>query len=260
MAASNPLVDIVSESYAGNCQAHGDFVGSRTGFGSRTWDSGCPQCAKAAQEAKDAKEREETQARNRAYHAAKRTERLRTAGIPPRFDDRTFDAFNADTTGRQRAKAAMQALVDEIKAGRRGNNLILVGKPGTGKSHLCCAAVHELCESKKVRRVVLADLIRAIRDTWRKDSERTESDVLRFYGEEVDLLLLEEVGTTAGSEDEKARIFAVLNARYENCLPTVIVSNLGKEALAAELGARVMDRLREDGGVLVPFDWESSRK
>lgn len=247
------------ETYAGECEAHGPFVGKRYQLASRTFESGCPVCAKEKAAAEEARQKEEHRRQSIALFERIATEKRRKAGIPPRFDDRTFDTFKTDTAGRTRAKAAMQALVDDLLAGGSGHNVILTGKPGTGKSHLCCAAVHALYESRLVRRVVMADLIRHIRDTWRKDAERTESDVLRHYGEEVELLLIEEVGTTTGSEDEKARIFAVLNARYEHCRPTVIVSNLGKEALTAELGERVMDRLREGRGVLVPFDWESAR-
>lgn len=259
MGLSEPLKDILTDTYAGNCREHGDFVGNRTSFGSRTWESGCPQCAKAAQEARDAKDRADIEERLKASRLAKLAERRRRSGIPPRFEDKTFEAFSTDTPGRAKAKATMQALVAEIQSGKPGRNVIMSGKPGTGKSHLACAVVHELYEAKTVRRLVLAELIRNIRDTWRRDAEMSETEVLEFYGREVDLLIIEEVGTTAGSDDEKARVFAVLNARYENCLPTVIVSNLGKDALTADLGERVVDRLREGGGVFVPFDWESMR-
>lgn len=57
MAASEPLKEILTITYAGTCQRHGDFVGTRTSFGSRTWESGCPQCGKEAEEARDAKDR-----------------------------------------------------------------------------------------------------------------------------------------------------------------------------------------------------------
>lgn len=244
------------ESYTGTCDTHGQFIGQRTQLLSRQVESGCPTCSRervSRQEAEDLRIQQE--AMQRRFE-----QKRREAGIPLRFDDRTFESFVADTQGRAKAKASVQALVQAIQAGERGHNLILVGKPGTGKSHLCCAAVHELFSTKKVRRIELPELIRNIRNTWRKGSELTEDEVLEYYGASLDLLIIEEVGTSTGSEDEKSRVFAVLNRRYENCLPTVIVTNLGKEALAAELGDRVMDRLREGRGVLVPFDWESARK
>lgn len=259
MEASKVFTMFDPETYSGNCDAHGAFVGNRYTFAGRQCDTGCPVCEQERQAKKDAEEKERVRLATADYYRSKQTEKRRKAGIPPRFDDRTFDTFAADTAGRAKAKATMQAFVADLQEGRRGRNVIMSGKPGTGKSHLTCSVVHELYESMTVRRIVLADLIRAIRDTWRRDSELSETKVLDFYGKEVDLLIIEEVGTTAGSDDEKARVFAVLNARYENCLPTVIVTNLGKDALAAELGERVLDRLREGGGVFLPFDWESMR-
>lgn len=260
MELSSPFTMLNPQTYSGNCEQHGAFVGRRFQFAGRDCDTGCPGCEQERQARKEAEEQERIKELSASYFRHRQTEARRKAGIPPRFDDRTFDTFKADTPGRAKAKAVMQAFVADLKEGKPGRNVIMSGKPGTGKSHLTCSVVHELYETKLVRRLVLADLIRAIRDTWRKDSDKSETKVLDFFGREVDLLIIEEVGTTAGSDDEKARVFAVLNARYENCLPTVIVTNLGKDALAAELGERVMDRLREGGGVFLPFDWESSRK
>ena len=43
-------------------------------------------------------------------------------------------------------------------------------------------------------------------------------------------------------------------------LPTVLISNLGIDAIKDAVGERIIDRLREDGGDLVAFDWDSHRK
>jgi DNA replication protein DnaC len=146
------------EFYGGRCEIHGGFVGKRFTIAGREMDSGCPLCAKASQKARAAQESEELRAKSIAHFAQKAAEARRKAGIPPRFDDRTFASFVTDTPGRTKAKAAMQALAGDLKAGGKGHNVILAGRPGTGKSHLCSAVVHELYESKLVRRVVLADL------------------------------------------------------------------------------------------------------
>jgi DNA replication protein DnaC len=42
--------------------------------------------------------------------------------------------------------------------------------------------------------------------------------------------------------------------------PTVVISNLAKEALGEFIGERSIDRLRENGGRLVVFDWASYRR
>lgn len=149
-------------------------------------------------------------------------------------------------------------MVDGVRSGKGAPNLILQGKPGTGKTHLSCGMTLDLYQTHKVRRIDLPDLIRNIRATWQRDSEHSEEFVLDFYGS-LDLLILEEVGTGTGSDDERARVFQVINRRYEAMLPTVIVTNLTLRELRDELGERVLDRLREGDRSVVAFDWESMR-
>lgn len=51
----------------------------------------------------------------------------------------------------------------------------------------------------------------------------------------------------------------MLNERYEKRRPTLMLSNLGLDDVRAFLGDRIFDRLREDGGESIVFDWESYR-
>lgn len=41
--------------------------------------------------------------------------------------------------------------------------------------------------------------------------------------------------------------------------PTVIISNLDGKALPSAMGERCVDRLREGGVIVIPFEWESQR-
>jgi DNA replication protein DnaC len=244
--------------YTDTCATHGEFTSEMVelapGFPFR---KGCPECIKirtAEREAEDA-----AKARQVAKALADRAlAKLRAAGVPARYEAKALDTYTTDKDGQARAKAACQALVDAMLEGREPPNLILTGLPGTGKSHLSCGIILALYGSKKVKRVDLPDLIREIRATWRKDSEHTEETVLDWYGS-LDLLILEEVGTGSGSDDERARIFQVINRRYEAMLPTVVVTNLSIPELKTEMGERVIDRLREGERSLVVFDWESAR-
>ena len=82
----------------------------------------------------------------------------------------------------------------------------------------------------------------------------------------VDLLVLDEVGVQFDSDSEKLIMFDVINGRYNDLKSTIVISNYpitakGKSpSVASVLGERNMDRLRENGGKLVTFDWESHRK
>lgn len=244
--------DIGTQEVVEVCDQHGEFTGKRRYIEliNKWVSSECPECIAERQKSEKAEQEREQEARNLAA--------LRRAGVPLRFQGKTLDAYRAVHDKQQLAMAACRKLVDAMQTGKQAPNLIMIGKPGTGKSHLCCGIVLELYKTHQVRRVDLPDLIREIRATWHKDSEHSEESVLDWYGS-LALLIIEEVGTGAGSDDERARIFQVVNRRYEAMLPTVVVSNLDLETLKTEIGERVIDRLREGDRSLVVFDWASQR-
>lgn len=62
------------------------------------------------------------------------------------------------------------------------------------------------------------------------------------------------------SDNEQHILFNVIDGRYQNALPTIIISNLTVEGVTSYLGERSMDRLREGGGRVLQFLWESYRK
>ena len=74
-----------------------------------------------------------------------------------------------------------------------------------------------------------------------------------------DLLILDEVGVQFGTVTESLIMFEILNGRYEKVRPTIVMSNLTEDEITEYLGSRVVDRLKEGGGVLVAFDWDSYR-
>ena len=73
------------------------------------------------------------------------------------------------------------------------------------------------------------------------------------------LLILDEVGADYGTEHSKTILFDIINKRYENIKPTIVLTNLDAAALREYFGERIVDRLREGGGKLVTFTWVSHR-
>ena len=100
--------------------------------------------------------------------------------------------------------------------------------------------------------------IRRIKDSWRHGGGETESTAIAALVF-PDLLILDEVGIQFGTDAEKMLLFDVLNDRYEKRRPTLLLSNLTLSEVRGYLGERVFDRLREDGGEVVVFDWASHR-
>jgi DNA replication protein DnaC len=182
-----------------------------------------------------------------------------SSGIPKRFAERIFENYVAQTPAQKRALQLCNRLAEAIVAdGDNGTSLILCGNPGTGKTHLACAIGSHLIEHcKSVQFATVLAAIRSIKDCYRKDSARTESEAIHAMVE-PDLMIFDEIGCSLGSEHERMLIFDIINERYQQCRSTILISNLNREQLTDYLGERIMDRFRESGAV-IPFDWSSYR-
>ena len=250
------MLDAMSkpEARPASCEKHGAFE-SRKLFGA-IWSKGST-CAEEAQaeERKRAAELLDENSR-RAWE-----QKIGRAGIPERFRDRDLASYIAKTDGQQRALKFAQSYAEGFdKVAKSGQSALFIGKPGTGKTHLAIGiALHVMREHKRnALFLTVMRAIRGIKETWRKGSETSEAEAI----EDLvfpDLLILDEVGVQFGSEAEKLLLFDVLNERYERRRPTLMLSNLTAPEVASYLGERVMDRLREDGGQAVVFDWSSHR-
>jgi DNA replication protein DnaC len=109
-----------------------------------------------------------------------------------------------------------------------------------------------------VRYATVAGVIRTIRETWRKKSELSEAQAIAKFTR-PHLLVLDEVGQQFGSDAERTQIEEILDLRYRDVRPTLIVSNASKSELPQFLGSRGCDRLRENKGLFALFDWDSHR-
>jgi len=242
-----------------DCPKHGPYRAKRFALphlGLPPIGPGCPICAAEVQ-TKMAADR--TAAAESARAAAVRAAQ-RDAHIPARFADRTLDSYLATTAAQQRALGIAQRYVETwADQCARGGSLVLTGAPGTGKTHIACAIGSAVIERyvASVRYQTVLSAMRSIKSTYNRDSEITEQDAMRAMLT-PDLLLLDEVGVQFGTEHEKTLLFEILNERYANCRPVVLISNLDAGALEGFLGQRLMDRYRECGVVLA-FDWSSHR-
>ena len=235
------------------CDKHGQYEAQVHEIFGRQLTSGCPKCSEERAEA----ERIEKLARERAAEIARQQQMLADAAIPLRFQERTFDNYRAETKEQLHALTVARDFAESFDP-RSGRGLVLAGKPGTGKSHLAAAILLRLMDRHSVRYTTMAQMVRAIRNTWRRDSEHSETEVLRYLGEELDLLVVDEVGVQYGTEGEQNVIFDVLDLRYRQMRPTILMTNQDAAGFKGYVGDRVFDRLKETSK-WVPFAWESFR-
>lgn len=237
----------------GQCDVHGIYMAESFLMMGHQLGGRCPKCFEA-EEVKMANELAIKTSVERSRQLALLREH---SGIPKRFAASSFDGFRVSHEGHGRALIAAKVFAAAVAAQEPGN-LLMLGKVGTGKTHLATAIALSLIEQGiPVRYATVRDLIREIRSTWQRGSRRMETEVIDEFGR-VPLLILDEVGVQSGSENEMHLLFDVLDRRYGEMLPTVIVSNEDIAGIQATLGERVVDRLRHNGK-LQAFDWCSAR-
>lgn len=240
------------------CHKHGEYESRGIWYKfieGRVFDA-CPKCIeeRRAEEKKTEGEREGREKRRRI------AEQIEKSGIPERFKAKGLETLQSKSVKQKTVFKAVRGYLDQLIKGTSAS-LIMCGKPGTGKSHIGCAMVFEVIQGdRKARYISTSHLMRKVKSTYRKDSDHTEDEVIEFYGDKLALLVIDEVGVQFGTETEKLIFYEIINRRYENMLPTVLVSNLTAEELCTFIGERAFDRFREDGGAILAFDWESYRK
>lgn len=240
------------------CQHHGPYPGQKVTIASREIASPCPTC-------KEAESQQQAEA-EKARRAAERNRRIRNlvvaSELPRRFAGRTFQNYRAECQEQARIKTIIQRFAVNFEdVLREGAGLVLCGKPGTGKTHLSAAMANHVMREhgRRVRFMTVLDLLRSVKGTMARDSDSTETQVInRMLA--PDLLILDEVGVQYGTDYERMVITDLLNKRYNEMRPTVLISNLDSDELARYVGERVMSRMTEGGGAILSFDWDSYRE
>lgn len=220
------------------CEKHGEWYAVRYGDDTTEWDIklGCPKCAIEAIQA----------------------QALGEAAIPKRFLEKTIETFEVRSESQRVARQMVVEYIDTLDANlASGRCLIFSGNVGVGKTHLACAIANRAVRSgHSTFFASVSKLIRLVRASWGTREEQTVIDNLI----DLDLLIIDEVGVQAGTENERNILFDIINGRYENMKSTLIITNLDRSQLPDYLGERIVDRLRENGGMLIPISGKSCRK
>lgn len=119
--------------------------------------------------------------------------------------------------------------------------LVLAGPSGSGKTHLAAAIANQCIEkSRPVFYITVPDLLDHLRSTFNPDSEIPYDEFFEQV-RNAPLLILDDLGAQSSSPWAKEKLDQLLNHRFSNQLPTVIVSILPVEELEERIRARVMN-------------------
>jgi DNA replication protein DnaC len=132
------------------------------------------------------------------------------------------------------------------------SNVLLLGNVGAGKTHAAVALARLVHDDG--REVLFRPSVRLL-DDLRPDGPHDAYQ----RACNVDLLVLDDLGAERRTDWTADRISAVLVSRYDDCLPTVVTSNLAPETLEQTVGARIWSRLW-DGALRLKISGSDRRK
>jgi DNA replication protein DnaC len=143
---------------------------------------------------------------------------------------------------------------------RDGTGLLIIGKIGTGKTHLAVGIIKELILNKGISCLFYdyRELLKEIQNSYNASVQTSELDVLRPVFE-TDVLVLDELGAVKPTEWVWDTVSLILNTRYNDNRTTIITTNFDDQpaagastslsparsaARAETLGDRIGERMR----------------
>lgn len=196
----------------------------------------------------------EQEAKRREYDAhcgSKEVRRLMHLGFGRREAEFAVGSKNDQGSWAAKQREAIRIIGDD-------GIVVLSGDCGTGKTVMAASIVHRWIKTGRSAMYLRAvDFFRGIKSTWAKSTVETEEQyVKRVAG--TGLLVIDEIQDRLAGESENVQINNVIDIRYSNLRPTLIITNkVGKDALE-QLPRSVVSRVQETGA-FISLDWGSFR-
>lgn len=170
------------------------------------------------------------------------------AGIPLELCEATLDNWNPTNENETRD---LQKIRNFVK--KRAGFLLMLGARGKGKTHLSAAIISHF---RTGRMFTQADLLYKLRQRY---SDNTAEDVITV-AKKARILVIDEMGLSAGGKDEFPMLHEILSHRHSNYLPTILNGNITPGELSQIIGSRMTDRLEQSLFLQIIFEGESNRR
>lgn len=162
-----------------------------------------------------------------AEKQAAAAKRFELAKIPPLYVNKTFADYVID--------AKNQSTVD---AAKELQSLYICGSPGTGKTFLAAIMAQEfLKQGKSVIFGEVPILLDQLKATFNDNSKATLEELMKTLSE-VDVLVMDDLGTETPTDWAVERLFSIVNARYNAQKTMIVTSNYTPDELERRLNAK----------------------
>ena len=156
--------------------------------------------------------------------------------MPGEMARQTFENFTP-VPGTEKALKAARALA----SGKAEFIWLLIyGRPGNGKTHICNAIVRAVRDRDvDVRMVFAADFFSLLREAI-KDNQADQ--MLRRF-KDIQFLAIDDYGVEYGSDWEQAKFDELMTSRFATAKATVLITNKDLADLPDRVRSRFQDRL-----------------
>jgi DNA replication protein DnaC len=162
------------------------------------------------------------------------------------YGDMTFDNFDTYSKLDADERKSLRYVADYAwnYAQQPEKWLVILGKYGSGKTHLAAAiANHHIMRQTNTIFVTIPDLMDYLRTAFQPGMPVSFDQ--RFNAvRNADLLILDDLGTENATAWAKEKLFQILDHRYAAQLPTVITTAKEIERLDERLASRLLDQRR----------------
>lgn len=155
---------------------------------------------------------------------------LLTSKIPTIYQNKTWEDFEVDSNNENAYKWSRYVLEKDSKQW-----LYFYGTPGTGKTFLASLIAQDfLRQGRSVLFIDVPSLLNTMRSSFSKDNDGDIEEMMSELAQ-VDVLLLDDLGTELCSAWAIERLYTIINDRYSKDKQTVITSNYDLTTLSRRL-------------------------